>query len=87
MSAEPNSPARDGADRVAPLRRDTEHGYLGGVLAGVANRFDLDPLLVRIGFGIVAVITFGAALVAYLLAWIAIPREGAGASRPAAGHG
>ena len=78
MSAEPNNPARDGpAPAPRPLRRDTEHGYLGGVLAGVANRFDVDPLLVRIGFGIVAVITFGAALLAYLLAWVAIALEGA----------
>jgi signal transduction histidine kinase len=84
MSAEPNSPARDGPSASRPLRRDTEHGYLGGVLAGVANRFDVDPLLVRIGFGIVAVITFGAALVVYLLAWIAIPKEGA---EVAAGRG
>jgi signal transduction histidine kinase len=84
MGAEADTPARDGP--AAPrrsLRRDPEHGYLGGVLAGVARRFDVDPLLVRIGFGVVAVITFGAALLAYLLAWFAIPREGAdeGAAR------
>jgi signal transduction histidine kinase/phage shock protein PspC (stress-responsive transcriptional regulator) len=50
---------------------------VAGVLAGVANRLDVDPLLVRIGFVVVAIITAGAALVAYLLAWIAIPKEGA----------
>ena len=78
MSAEVDTPARDGpAAPERPLRRDPDHGYLGGVLAGVANRFDVDPLLVRICFGVVAVITFGAALVAYVLAWIAIPKEGA----------
>ena len=78
MSAEADTPARDGPTAPErPLRRDPDHGYLGGVLAGVANRFDVDPLLVRICFGVVAVITFGAALVAYLLAWIAIPKEGA----------
>ena len=38
---------------------------------------DVDPLLVRIGFGVIAIITFGAALAAYVLAWIAIPKEGA----------
>jgi signal transduction histidine kinase/phage shock protein PspC (stress-responsive transcriptional regulator) len=70
--------ARDGPSGPSrPLRRDMEHRQLGGVLAGVANRLDADPLLVRIGFVVVAFITAGAAIAAYVLAWIAIPAEGA----------
>ena len=78
MSAEhASAPARDGPPgSSAPLRRDMEHRVLAGVLAGVANRLDVDPLLVRIGFVIVALLTAGAAIAAYVLAWIAIPKEG-----------
>ncbi len=78
MSAEhASAPARDGPrGSSAPLRRDMEHRVLAGVLAGVANRLDVDPLLVRIGFVIVALLTAGAAIAAYVLAWIAIPKEG-----------
>ena len=79
MSAEhASAPARDGPrGSSAPLRRDMEHRVVAGVLAGVANRLEVDPLLVRIGFVIVALLTAGAAIAAYVLAWIAIPKEGA----------
>ena len=30
------------------LRREPEHGYLGGVCAGFASRLGIDPLLIRI---------------------------------------
>jgi phage shock protein PspC (stress-responsive transcriptional regulator)/signal transduction histidine kinase len=78
MSADADTQARDGPKGPSrPLRRDMANRQVAGVLAGVANRLDVDPLLVRIGFVVVAIITAGAALVAYLLAWIAIPKEGA----------
>ena len=76
MSADVRAPAA----RAGPLRRDPRHGYLGGVLAGVANRFEVDPLLVRIGFVAVAIVTFGAAACAYVLAWVVVPKEGSAAA-------
>jgi signal transduction histidine kinase len=66
------------AEPSRALRRDPEHGYLGGVLAGVANRLGVDPVLPRIAFAVIAVATFGVAIVAYVIAWIAIPAAGAG---------
>ena len=72
MSAERAAPGA----RAGPLRRDPEHGYVGGVLAGVANRLGIDPLLVRVGFGVLAIVTFGGALLIYAVAWVAIPKEG-----------
>src|SRR5262245_3558078 len=59
-----------------PLRRDMANRQLAGVLAGVANRLDADPLLLRIGFVLIAILTAGAAIAAYVIAWIAIPKEG-----------
>lgn len=50
------------------LYRDTDDQKIGGVCAGLARYFDLDPLLVRVAF--VASIFFnGVALVAYPLLW------------------
>jgi signal transduction histidine kinase/phage shock protein PspC (stress-responsive transcriptional regulator) len=78
MSPDPESPpARDGPQgSPGPLRRDMDDRVLAGVLSGIAHRLDVDPLLVRIGFVLIAILTAGAAVAAYVLAWIAIPKEG-----------
>lgn len=60
-----------------PLRRDPENGYLGGVLAGVARHFGIDPIIPRVAFAVITIVTWGAAIVAYLIAWLAIPPVGA----------
>lgn len=57
------------------VRRDPQHGYLGGVCAGFAARVGIDPLLIRIGF-IAAVALGGVAIPLYALAWVLIPAEG-----------
>jgi signal transduction histidine kinase/phage shock protein PspC (stress-responsive transcriptional regulator) len=54
------------------LRRDPEHGMVGGVCAGLGAHFDIDPLLLRIAFG-ATTLASGVGLVAYLLAWIILP--------------
>jgi len=57
------------------VRRDPQHGYLGGVCAGFAARVGIDPLLIRIGF-IAAVALGGVAIPLYAIAWVLIPAEG-----------
>ncbi|MDT7580837.1 MAG: phage shock protein [Pseudonocardiales bacterium] len=71
------------------LRRSRTDALLGGVCAGVARSAGLDPLLLRIAVVAVTVLTGGAGAVAYLAAWVLIPREplhaaplSAGADRP-----
>lgn len=49
--------------------RDRTDAKIGGVCAALARSAGLDPLLVRIGFAILAVLTGGAAVLGYLALW------------------
>ncbi len=60
------------------LRRDRERGWLAGVAAGIADRFGIDPVLVRLAF-VVATAAGGAGVAIYALAWLVVP---AGDSAP-----
>lgn len=48
---------------------------VGGVAAGVANWLNADPALVRIAWALLVPLTAGAALLAYIVAWIVVPEE------------
>ena len=66
---------------AAPLRRDPEHGMVGGVCAGLGAHLDVDPLLLRIAFG-ATTLASGVGLIAYILAWMLLPAgEAASGSR------
>ncbi len=56
------------------LYRDMEEKVLSGVCGGVAAYFDMDPVIVRIIFVVLAFITTGAAILAYIILWIAVPK-------------
>jgi phage shock protein C len=58
--------------RLYRSRTDT---VIGGVAAGLAKYMNTDPALVRVGWVVVALITEGVGLIAYLVAWVAIPEE------------
>ena len=61
------------------LRRRTGDRVIGGVAGGLGDYFNIDPLLIRIGF--VGLILFGGAgVVLYLIAWLFVPAEGQDAS-------
>ena len=60
------------------LRRDASGGILGGVIAGFALAMRADPLLLRLIFGVGVILTGGALLVAYAIAWAVIPDAGGG---------
>lgn len=51
------------------LYRDEQNKVLGGVCSGIANYFNVDPLVVRILWILLA----GINLLAYLILWIAVP--------------
>ncbi|PWH81256.1 PspC domain-containing protein [Brumimicrobium oceani] len=54
------------------LYRDTDEGMLGGVSAGLAHYFNIDPVLIRV-LWIVLVLAGGSGVLIYIIAWIAIP--------------
>lgn len=56
------------------LYRSRTDKQLGGVCSGIANYFDIDPTLVRLGW-IVALFCMGSGILAYLIAWIVIPEQ------------
>lgn len=56
------------------VRRDRSRQWFGGVCAGVARRFDIDPVLVRAA--VIALSLFGGfGIVAYVVAWLLLPDE------------
>jgi signal transduction histidine kinase len=57
---------------MSTLRRDRSHGWLGGVCAGIARRYGIDPALVRLAF-VIATAAGGAGIALYLLGWLVIP--------------
>ena len=59
-------------DGVRRLRRGPG-GHIGGVSAGLGRYLHLDPNIIRVGFVIASVLA-GVGVVAYLAAWLLIPR-------------
>jgi phage shock protein C len=57
------------------LRRSRSERMLAGVCGGVAEYLRVDPTLVRVGFAVLAIITWGVALVGYAAAWLIMPEE------------
>ena len=51
------------------LYRDENHKVIAGVCSGIANYFNIDPVVIRILF----LVTLGVTLIPYLILWIAVP--------------
>ena len=54
------------------LMRSDRDQKIGGVCAGVANYFNIDPTIVRVIWGVLA-FCYGAGIVAYLILWAIAP--------------
>lgn len=54
------------------LYRSRSDAMIGGVCAGIAEYFDIDPTLVRLVWAIL-ILVYGTGFLAYLVAWIIIP--------------
>ena len=59
---------------VKKLYRITHNKKVAGVCSGIADYFDIDPTLVRLGW-IMAICCCGSGLLAYIIAWIVIPEQ------------
>lgn len=55
------------------LFRARDGAYIGGVCAGLAERFELDTIVVRVLAVLLALLTFGLAVVVYVALWVHVP--------------
>jgi phage shock protein PspC (stress-responsive transcriptional regulator)/signal transduction histidine kinase len=62
------------ASAAVPLRRDPDRGVIAGVAAGLARRFGIDPIIVRVAF-VATSVAGGAGLAVYGIAWMLMPTE------------
>src|SRR5688572_21941687 len=71
--AAPAPPRPEGPSGPRRLRRRPDDGHIAGVCAGVAEYFNVDPVLVRIAAVVLAF--SGPGVIAYILAWIFVPAD------------
>jgi phage shock protein C len=71
-----------GTPRVERVRltRDIQNKKIAGVCAGFAKYLDVDVVLVRVIWVVVAICTGGVGVLAYIAAWIIMPKEAPGPS-------
>ncbi len=56
---------------VKKLYRNVKDGKIAGVCAGIADYFNIDPVLVRIFF--ILMIFWGGGVLGYIVAWFIVP--------------
>jgi phage shock protein C len=66
----------NGGNGTKTLVRSRKGRRVAGICAGVADYFGIDVTLVRVIVAVISVITGGAGILAYLVAWVIIPEEG-----------
>jgi phage shock protein PspC (stress-responsive transcriptional regulator) len=72
LAGQAAAPAGGYAAPIKRLMRSSSDKKIGGVCAGVANYFDVDPTVVRIIWLVAAFCAF-TGIVAYIVLWIALP--------------
>ncbi|MDR1412710.1 MAG: PspC domain-containing protein [Actinomycetes bacterium] len=60
---------------VKKLYRDRDNKMIGGVCAGLAEYFDLDPTLVRLIAAGLLLFGVGSPILVYLVMWAVIPEK------------
>lgn len=63
------------------LRKSSRNKMVCGVCGGIAEYFNIDPTLVRLGF-VACSIIFGSGLLAYIVAAVIMPNDTADFSKP-----
>ena len=56
------------------LYRSRKNRVIAGICGGLAEYFDIDLIIVRL-ITLILVLSFGAGLIAYIIAWIVVPEE------------
>lgn len=73
----PENPATPAAATKSPsrLHRSSRDRMIAGICGGLAETFKVDPALVRLAAVAAVIFTWGAACLAYLVAWVVMPLE------------
>lgn len=53
----------------------SDNGMIAGVCAGIAEYFDWDPTLVRVGYILMSIFTVFSGVIAYLILWLVVPKK------------
>lgn len=61
------------SDTKKRFYRDNDHALLGGVLAGMAQYFGINPLWTRLLFAVLLLVSFGTVTVVYVVLWLLVP--------------
>jgi phage shock protein C len=64
------------------LLRPLDDRIVAGVCSGIGRYLNIDPVLVRVAFAILAILTWGTALLAYPAMWFLMPEEPTPAAPP-----
>ena len=57
-----------------PLTRSTTNKIFGGVCGGLGEYFEVDPILIRVGF-IILTLGAGWGLILYIILWFSLPKK------------
>lgn len=63
---------RKGSETRRRLYRDTDDAIVAGVASGIAQYFDIDPVIVRVLF-VLSIFLNGFGVIAYLVLWLVVP--------------
>jgi len=62
-------------EEVKRLYRSAKDKVLGGVCGGIAEYFNVDPVVVRLAWILITLLSLGAGLFGYIIAWLIIPKN------------
>lgn len=63
---------------IKRLYRCEKEKVIGGVCAGLAEYFEVDPVFIRLLWVLMTIFSMGLGIIAYLVAYIIMPQEPAG---------
>lgn len=64
------------AKQVKKLYRSSRHRIIAGVCGGIADYFEVDPTLVRLGYVVVSIFSVAfPGLLVYIIAWLLMPQD------------
>lgn len=66
----------DKLSKMTKKLKRSNNRFLGGVCSGIAEYFDLDPTLVRVGYILLSLFSIAfPGILAYLILWIIMPEN------------